>query len=85
MIDCSTLPKICSSADLGNIPFSVETSPRTAEPEKMRLLRQRGVDRVSIGVQTFDEQEIAVIGRAQKTALVEKALDEYSQYRVFRH
>lgn len=61
-------------ADLAAIPISVETSPRTAEPEKLALLRRRGVDRVSIGVQSFVEAEVAAIGRAQKTGLVETAL-----------
>jgi len=61
-------------ADLANIPISVETSPRTAEPEKLALLRRRGVDRVSIGVQSFVEDEVKAVGRAQKNSLVETAL-----------
>lgn len=56
------------------IPASVETSPRTAEKEKLRLLRDWGIDRISIGVQSFVESEVAVVGRAQKTAWVEEAL-----------
>jgi oxygen-independent coproporphyrinogen III oxidase len=56
------------------IPVSVETSPRTAEREKLRLLRERGVDRISIGVQSFVETEATSVGRAQKTAWVEDAL-----------
>jgi oxygen-independent coproporphyrinogen-3 oxidase len=62
-------------ARLGSIPISVETSPRTAEPERLRALRERGVTRVSIGVQSFLETEVAAIGRAQKTAEVERALE----------
>ena len=62
--------------DLARIPISVETSPRTATeaPGKLSLLRDRGVDRISIGVQSFVEAETAAIGRAQKTPLVEAAL-----------
>jgi oxygen-independent coproporphyrinogen III oxidase len=56
------------------IPVSVETSPRTAEIEKLRQLRDWGVDRISIGVQSFVEAEVAAVGRAQKTAWVEDAL-----------
>jgi len=59
----------------GAIPVSVETSPATAEPEKLRLLRERGVDRVSIGVQSFIEAEARAAGRSQRTAEVERALD----------
>lgn len=58
-----------------NVPVSVETSPHTATLEKMRLLRERGVTRISIGVQSFDEHEVHAVGRAQKTIEVETALN----------
>ena len=61
-------------AELGRVPLSVETSPQTSDSAKMTLLRERGVDRVSIGVQSFYEAETAAIGRGQKTADVEAAL-----------
>src|SRR5437868_7114252 len=41
------------AGDLGGIPISVETSPRTAEEEKLAVLREHGTTRVSIGVQSF--------------------------------
>ena len=62
-------------ADAGAIPVSVETSPDTAEPGRLRVLRERGVDRISIGVQSFIEAEARAAGRAQRTASVEAALD----------
>ena len=62
-------------ANLAGVPISVETSPGTATPEKLALLRARGVDRVSMGVQSFVEAEAAAVGRGQKTALVETALE----------
>jgi oxygen-independent coproporphyrinogen-3 oxidase len=61
--------------DTQNIPVSVETSPLTAESGRLRLLRERGVDRVSIGVQSFIEAEVKAVGRSQKTAVVEQSLD----------
>jgi oxygen-independent coproporphyrinogen-3 oxidase len=61
-------------ADLRAIPVAFETSPATAEPHKLALLRDRGVKRVSIGVQSFIEAEVAASGRPQKTAEVEAAL-----------
>jgi oxygen-independent coproporphyrinogen-3 oxidase len=62
-------------AEPHRVPVSVETSPRTAEADKLRLLRERGVDRISIGVQSFLEAEASAAGRAQKTAWVEEALE----------
>src|SRR5262249_31088118 len=58
----------------GSAPTSVETSPLTAAPEKLRLLRARGVDRISIGVQSFIEEEARAAGRSQQTTVVEQAL-----------
>jgi oxygen-independent coproporphyrinogen-3 oxidase len=63
------------SVSPGRIPVSVETSPRTAEIEKLRLLRAHGVNRISIGVQSFLEAETSAAGRAQKTVWVAEALE----------
>jgi oxygen-independent coproporphyrinogen-3 oxidase len=57
-----------------DIPVSVETSPETAETQKLALLRERGVDRISIGVQSFLEAETRAIARPQERAVVEAAL-----------
>ena len=59
----------------GSVPTSVETSPLTAEPASLRLLRERGVDRISLGVQSFNEAEVHAAGRAQQTAAVFTALE----------
>ncbi|MBC7931698.1 MAG: STM4012 family radical SAM protein [Rubrivivax sp.] len=60
--------------DARDIPASCETSPLTAEQDKLRVLRDRGVGRVSIGVQSFDEREARAAGRPQKTDDVLRAL-----------
>lgn len=62
--------------DLAHVPISVETSPQTATAEKMRLLREHHVDRVSMGVQSFIEEEVRGVGRAQRTAEVFAAAEE---------
>ena len=62
-------------ADLDAMPISVETSPATATPDRLRALRQRGVTRISIGVQSFIEAEARAAGRPQRTSEVERALD----------
>ncbi|MEZ6188561.1 MAG: STM4012 family radical SAM protein [Planctomycetota bacterium] len=52
----------------------VETSPDTATPERLALLRERGVWRISMGVQSFVEGEARAAGRPLRTAQVEQAL-----------
>ena len=62
-------------APLGAIPMSVEMSPETAAPEKLRMLRSRGADRASIGVQSFVDAEVGAISRRQRGDQVARALD----------
>ncbi|MBL4843917.1 MAG: STM4012 family radical SAM protein [Planctomycetes bacterium] len=57
------------------VPVSIEMSPDTIDPEKLALLRERGVDRASMGVQSFLEDESRAAGRPQKTAQVEQAIE----------
>src|SRR5438876_11441996 len=78
-VDVSGLERLFDLAEslLGGpvtVPASVETSPETAAPEKLAVLRSRGVRRVSIGVQSFAEAETAAVGRPQRRAAVHAAL-----------
>jgi len=61
-------------ADLSAIPACVEVSPDTVTPGKLSLLKRRGVDRISIGVQSFLEAEVKASGRSQRTSDVHAAL-----------
>jgi len=58
-----------------HVPTSVETSPQTSETPKLNLLKARGVNRISIGVQSVIESEVHAVGRPQTTAEVCAALD----------
>ncbi|GAA3410520.1 STM4012 family radical SAM protein [Paenibacillus hodogayensis] len=55
--------------------ISVETSPETVTPERLGILRERQVDRVSMGIQSFIEAEAAAIYRPQKPHEAERALE----------
>ncbi|HJT30211.1 MAG TPA: STM4012 family radical SAM protein [Pyrinomonadaceae bacterium] len=61
--------------DVARIPASCETSPQTADEARLRLLRERGIDRISIGVQSFVEAEVCAAGRSQKTSIVEHSIE----------
>ena len=47
------------------IPTSVEGSPDTISVDRLQVLRDRGVDRVSVGIQSFDTGESRALGRPQ--------------------
>ncbi len=61
-------------ADPRSAPTSCETSPQTATPERLAVLAEAGVERVSMGVQSFDEAENRALGRAQTRAEVHRAI-----------
>lgn len=61
-------------ADLAAIPTGVEVSPETTDGERLAVLQEFGVDRVSIGVQSFDQREAGAMGRPQRDADVHRAL-----------
>ncbi len=41
----------------------IETAPKQTDREKVRLLKEAGVTRVSMGIQSFDEGELSWLGR----------------------
>ncbi|ROO89376.1 oxygen-independent coproporphyrinogen-3 oxidase [Actinocorallia herbida] len=57
------------------VPLGVETSPGTATPDRLAVLRDFGTTRVSIGVQSFVEAEARAAVRPQRAAEVVTALD----------
>ena len=55
-------------------PMSVETSPETALPDRLAVVVEGGADRISIGVQSFVEEECRAVNRPQRTDDVHRAL-----------
>lgn len=62
-------------AEPGRMPTAIETSPKTATREMVACLQQRGIERMSVGVQSFVEAETRAMGRPQAPAEVGAALD----------
>lgn len=56
-----TVRACCSLADDPEI--TVEVNPGTVELEKLKIYRRAGVNRLSIGLQSADDGELAAIGR----------------------
>ncbi|MFC9789338.1 STM4012 family radical SAM protein [Rhodococcus sp. NPDC127528] len=78
-LTASELDRLCDiaermGADLRAIPLSVEASPATATADRLAVLAQRGITRLSLGVQSFDDTEARAAVRPQRRADVEAAL-----------
>ena len=63
--------------DSGHVfPVSIETTPRIAsqEPEKLDVLSRGGVQRVSMGVQSFNAATLALVNRRRQVEQTEQAM-----------
>lgn len=49
------------------VEFSIESNPGTLTPEKISLMKQGGVNRVSLGVQSFNDRALRLLGRIHST------------------
>ena len=61
--------------DSDNHEFSIEVDPRTISPERIHTLRQQGFNRLSFGVQDFDEKVQAAVNRIQSEEQVRELID----------
>ena len=61
-----------ASDDVGE--FSIEIDPRTVDAARIRTLRRQGFNRLSLGVQDFDEDVQRAVNRIQPEALTRDAI-----------
>lgn len=60
--------------DLHNTPAGIEASPETVTPERMAVCRAAGIDRVSLGIQSFAATEMRALARPQQNDTVRRAI-----------
>jgi oxygen-independent coproporphyrinogen-3 oxidase len=60
---------------LGAAEWTVECNPATVSADKARLLRDWGVNRVSMGVQSFDAALLERLGRIHSREMIFKSFD----------
>jgi len=53
---------------------TLETNPETVTPPRLDAFRQAGVNRLSLGVQSFDDDELARLGRIHSAARAIEAI-----------
>jgi oxygen-independent coproporphyrinogen-3 oxidase len=60
---------------LGAAEFTIECNPATVSADKSKLLRDFGVNRISMGVQSLDAQLLDRLGRVHSREMVFKSFD----------
>ena len=58
------LPKVMDLSEVEE--FTIEANPGDLDPDKIAVLKESQVNRVSLGVQTFDNKMLKKIGRSHK-------------------
>lgn len=61
--------------------FSIEVDPRTTTPDHLAVLSKLGFTRISLGIQDFDANVQAAIGRIQTVDQVRKLVDRARELR----
>jgi len=56
--------------------ITLETNPETATPERLDACLEAGVNRISFGVQSFDDDELARLGRIHSAARAKEAIGD---------
>ncbi|MBP8593409.1 MAG: radical SAM family heme chaperone HemW [Ruminococcus sp.] len=62
-----------------NGEITLEANPSTLTLEKLQKLREIGINRLSIGVQSMNDEELSLLGRTHTAARAEKAVLEAAQ------
>jgi oxygen-independent coproporphyrinogen-3 oxidase len=58
-----------------NAEISVEANPETLDADKLKALREVGVNRISIGVQSFDDNLLHFLGRVHNADKARRAIE----------
>ena len=59
--------------------ITLEANPGTFEKDRFRAFRSAGVTRLSVGVQSFDDQHLKALGRVHNSAQAIAAVEEAAQ------
>jgi len=62
------------------VPICIETAPGETTESKLDILKKFGVDRISIGVQSFNNDELLALKRFHNVEKAEKALKSIGKY-----
>ncbi|MFA5388776.1 MAG: radical SAM family heme chaperone HemW [Candidatus Omnitrophota bacterium] len=77
ILDTGTLDKLLSGLKKflrQGVEFTIETNPESLDEEKLRMFIDKGVSRVSIGVQSFDDKKLKTLGRVHDSSQAIKAI-----------
>lgn len=57
------------------IEITLEANPSTVEQQRFKIYRQAGINRLSIGVQSFNNKHLSLLGRVHDATAAQKAIE----------
>ena len=63
------------STDPGLVEFTMEANPGTTDADKLQAMKEGGINRISFGVQSFDSELLAGIGRIHNVDDVYRSIE----------
>lgn len=60
--------------------WTVEANPKTVDSEKLNMMRSLGVNRISLGVQSFNDAELTRIGRVHTAKEAKETISLIARY-----
>ncbi len=61
-----------------NTEITLETNPGTVDKEKLAAFKAAGINRLSVGIQSFDEEDLKFLTRIHNSATAIKTIEEAS-------
>jgi oxygen-independent coproporphyrinogen-3 oxidase len=80
IIDGSLIERILSALPAGPSEISLEANPGTLTPLKLEQYIKAGVNRISLGVQSFDDRDLKKAGRIHSAANVFQDIELLRKY-----
>ena len=65
--------------------FTIEVNPETIDEEKVKLFAKYGVNRVSIGVESFSEEMLMFLSRKHKYEDIKRCVDLLNKYNIINY
>lgn len=76
LLDCSDIEKLISAFNMSeNAEITFEANPETVEKNKFENFKKLGINRISLGVQTFNDGILQLIGRMHNQKTIYNAID----------
>ena len=63
-----------------NAEYTIEANPKTLSKEKLKALYECGINRISVGVQSFCDSELVAIGRIHNANEAYKTIEEIKKF-----